>query len=89
MSDPPRVSLELLQKMVQRVLDGQTMLREDNRNLRRRFSRVEHRLSAIAHALLALQSEAADRTEGETSTQDQIEALTARLERLEDRAPTE
>ena len=85
MSDRPQVSLDLLQTMVERVLDGQTMLREDNRNLRRRFSRMEHRMSAIEHALLALQSAAADRTEGETSMQDQIDALAAGLERLEDR----
>ena len=84
--DPSKVSLELLQSMVQRVLDGQGMLREDNQNMRRRFSRVEHRLAAIEHALLALQGAAADRTESETGTQDQIDALAARLERLEGRA---
>ena len=78
-SERAQVSLELLQSMVQRVLDGQKMLREDNRNLRRRLSRIEH-------ALLALQRADVDRTEGETGTQDQIDALAARLERLEDQA---
>jgi hypothetical protein len=74
MSD--HVSLELLQNMVQRVLDGQTMLREDNRNLRRRLSRIEH-------ALLGLQRAEVDRSEGESGTQAQIDSLVERLERLE------
>lgn len=70
------VSLDLLQSMVQRVLDGQAMLREDNRNLRRRLSRIEH-------ALLALQRAELGRSEGEGGTQDQIDALAERLERVE------
>ena len=54
MSERQPVGLELLQSMVQRVLDGQTTLREDNRNMRRRLSRIEH-------ALLALQRSDVDR----------------------------
>jgi hypothetical protein len=79
MSGREPVSLELLHGMVQRVLDGQKLLREDNRNMRRRLSRIEH-------GLLALQRADVDRTESETATQDQIDALSARLEHLEDRA---
>jgi hypothetical protein len=71
MSD--HVRLELLQSMVQRVLDGQTMLREDDRNLRRRLSRIEH-------ALLGLQRAEVDRSEGESGTQAQIDSLVERLE---------
>jgi hypothetical protein len=79
MSEREPVSLDLPQRMVQQMLDGQRMLREDNRGLRRRLSRIEH-------SLLALQRAEVDRTEAETATQDQIDALAARLERLEDRA---
>ena len=78
MSERPPVSLELLQAMVQRVLDGQAMLREDARNVRRRLSRIEH-------AIASLQRAEVDRGEGEIATQDQFDALAARLERLEGR----
>ena len=72
------VSLELLQTMVQRLLDGQAMIRDDLANLRRRMGRVEN-------GLLALQRAHVDRLEGEVGTQDQIDALTRRLERVEER----
>ncbi|HKM61056.1 MAG TPA: hypothetical protein VJY39_01070 [Acidisphaera sp.] len=72
------VSLELLQTMIQRVLDGQKLLRDDVAALRRRVSRVEH-------ALLSLQRSQVDRTEAEADTQDQIDSLAERMERLESR----
>ena len=48
MAEP--VSLDLLQSMVQRVLDGQNLHREDIRNIRRRLSRIEHQLASIESA---------------------------------------
>ena len=48
MAEP--VSLDLLQSMVQRVLDGQNLHREDIRNIRRRLSRIEHWLASIESA---------------------------------------
>jgi hypothetical protein len=72
-------TLELLPQMVQRVLDSQKMLREDNRQIRRRLSRMEH-------ALLALQRAHVDRLERETDVQDQIDEMSTRLERLEEKA---
>ena len=80
MSDRPPVSLELLQTMVQRVLDGQTMLREDVRNVRRRLSRIEH-------AIASLQRAEVDRREDDIAAQDQLDALAARMDRLEGRSP--
>jgi hypothetical protein len=71
--------------MVQRVLGGQAMLRDDSWSLCRRLSRIEHRLSAMEHAILVLQSSDADRVGAETDVQDRIDALTARIERLEGR----
>jgi hypothetical protein len=51
MAMPEPVTLDLLQKMVQRVLDSQNMLRRDNQNLRSRMARIDHRLSHIDHRL--------------------------------------
>jgi transcriptional regulator with XRE-family HTH domain len=69
-------SLGLLQHMVQQVLDGQTMLRKDNQNIRRRLARIER-------TLLSLQRADSDRTEAEGDLQEQIDALTERLDHLE------
>ncbi len=79
MSERSPVSLDLLQAMVQRVLDGQTMLREDVRNVRRRLSRIEHAIASVQRAEV-------DRHDDEIATQDQLDALAARLDRLEGRA---
>lgn len=46
----PSTSLELLQAMVQRVLDGQAMLREDVRNVRRQLFRIEHAITSLQRA---------------------------------------
>jgi len=51
-------------------------LREDNQQFRRRLSRIEH-------ALLSLQRTQVDRLEDDAAVQDQIDALTLRLERLD------
>jgi len=75
----PEPSLELLQQMVQRVLDAHKVLCDDNQQFRRRLSRIEH-------ALLSLQRAQVDRLEDDAAVQDQIDALTARRERLEERA---
>ena len=69
----PEPSLELLQQMVQRVLDAHRVLRDDNQQFRRRLSRIEP-------ALLSLQRAQVDRLEDDAAVQDQIDALTARLE---------
>lgn len=72
----PEPSLELLQRMVQQILDGQAMLRKDNQNMRRRLTRIER-------ALLSLQRTDTDQTETDTDLQEQIDALTERLDNLE------
>ena len=72
------VSLELLQAMMQQALDGIRMLREDNANFGRRLGRLEQ-------AMPALQRAHVDRLEGEVGTQDQIDALIRRLERVDER----
>ncbi len=64
--------------MVQRVSDGQRMLRDDNRNLRRRLSRIEG-------AILGLQRAALDRAEETGETQEQIDALAERIAKPEGR----
>jgi hypothetical protein len=69
-------SLELLQRMVQQVLDGQNMLRKDNQNMRRRLARIER-------GVLNLQRADSDRTEAETDLQEQIDAIAERLDHLE------
>lgn len=43
----PEPSLELIQSMLQRLLDGQNMLRDDVRNMRRRMSRLEANMVAL------------------------------------------
>ncbi len=75
----PDVSLELLGQMVQQILDGQKMLRDDNRNMRRRLSRMEQQLLALHRGQL-------ERAEGEASSQDQLDNLSERVERLEQHA---
>ena len=75
----------LLQNMVQRVLDGQGLLREDNRNMRRRLARIEQRLSRVEQTLLAVQQVEVDHAAADTGMQEQIDALTDRIERLEER----
>ena len=50
MSEHPPISLELLQTMVQRELNGQAMLREDVRSVRRRLSRIEHAIASLQRA---------------------------------------
>jgi len=72
----PEPGLELLHQTVQRVLDAHKVLREDNQQFRRRLSRIEH-------ALLSLQRTQVDRLEDDAAVQDQIDALTLRLERLD------
>jgi hypothetical protein len=73
-------SLGLLQRMVQQVLDGQTMLRKDNQNMRRRLARIER-------GLLNLQRADSDRTEAEADLQEQIDAIAERLDHLEEPTP--
>ena len=72
----PEPSLELIQSMLQRLLDGQNMLREDVRNVRRRMSRLEA-------SMVALQRSSLDAQEGEASVQEQVDGLATRIERLE------
>jgi hypothetical protein len=71
-------SIVILQRMVQKVLDGQTMLHKDNQNMRRRLARIER-------GLLNLQRADSDRTEAETDLQEQIDAIAERLDHLEQR----
>jgi len=79
MSEP--VSLELLGQMMQRQLDAQGLLRADVRQVRRKLDRVER-------AILALQRSDIDRAETDADTQEQIDQITRRIERLEaDAAP--
>ena len=42
-------------------------------------------MSALEHAMLAVQGSATDRIEGETGMQDQLDTLLDRVERPEDR----
>ena len=72
----PEPSLELIQSMLQRLLDGQNMLRDDVRNVRRRMSRFEA-------SMVALQRFDLDAQESEGSIQEQVDGLAARVERLE------
>jgi ubiquinone biosynthesis protein UbiJ len=72
-------SIIILQRMVQKVLDGQTMLRKDNQNMRRRLGRIERTLLNLSRA-------DTDRTEAEGDLQEQIDSLTERLESLESKA---
>ena len=64
-------SLEMIQAMVQRVLDGQSMLREDMADVKRRLSSLEMAVAQV-HSDFAGQSMRIDRVEG-------------RLERIERR----
>ena len=50
MSERALVSLELLQTMVQRVLDGQASLREDVRTMHRQLSRIDHAIASLRRA---------------------------------------
>ena len=50
MSERPPVSLEVLQAIVQRVLDGQAMLRENALTLHRQLSRIEHAIASLQRA---------------------------------------
>lgn len=45
------ISLELLGQMIQRLIDGQAMLRADVRQLRRKADRIEALLADIARGL--------------------------------------
>ena len=56
------VSLEMIQAMVQRVLDGQSLLREDVNDVKRRLSSLEMSVAQI-HADFAGQSMRIDRLE--------------------------
>jgi hypothetical protein len=71
------VTLELLGQMMQRQLDALGMVRADVRQLRRKLDRIER-------SILALQRSDIDRTETEADTQEQIDALGRRVERLEE-----
>lgn len=57
------VSLEMIQTMVQRVLDGQSQLREDMGDVKRRLTSLEMSVAQI-HADFAGQSMRIDRLEG-------------------------
>lgn len=72
----PEPSLELIQSMLQRLLDGQNTLREDVRNVRRRMSRLEA-------SMVALQRSNLDAQESEANIQEQVDGLAVRIERLE------
>ncbi len=72
------VSLELLYALMQKTFDEVRVLREDNANFPRRLGRLEQ-------AMLALQRAHVDRLESEVGTQDQIDALMRRMERVEER----
>ena len=67
----PEPSLELLQTLMERMLDQQRQ--------------VMHRLERVERALLAGQRMLLDRTEAETDIQDQLDAITRRVEALEAR----
>jgi hypothetical protein len=56
------VSLEMIQVMLQRVLDGQSLLREDMADVKRRLSSMEMSIAQI-HADFAGQSMRIDRRE--------------------------
>jgi predicted nucleic acid-binding Zn-ribbon protein len=75
--------MALLQEMVQRVLDEQRELRDHVRLLREDNQAVRRRLSRIEQAMLGLQRALLDRVEGDSAVQNTIDALTARLDRLE------
>ncbi len=74
MAEP--VSLELLGQMMQRQLDAQGLLRADVRQMRRKLDRIER-------SILALQRSDIDRAETDADTQEQIDQLNRRIERLE------
>jgi len=74
----PEPSLELLQTLVERLLDGQ-------RDMTIRLVGIERRLERVERALLAGQRLLLDRTEADTDIQHQLDAITRRVEALEAR----
>ena len=74
----PEPSLELLQTLVERLLDGQ-------RDMTIRLVGIERRLERVERALLAGQRLLLDRTEADTDIQHQLDAITRRVEALETR----
>lgn len=74
------VSLEWLGQMMQRQLDAQAMLRADVRQVRRKLDRIERSIHALQRADI-------DRVEADADTQEQLDAIGRRVERLEGGLP--
>jgi len=71
-------SLELLQVMVQRLLDGQLVLRDDVHDMR-------SRLTSLERAVLASRRDQASDAEHVAHVQEQMDRLTDRIARIERR----
>lgn len=71
-------SLELLQVMVQRLLDGQLVLRDDVHDMRAR-------LTSLERAVLASRRDQANDAEHVAHLQEQMDRLTDRIARIERR----
>lgn len=74
----PDVSLEMLQAMVQRVLDGQKEQREDLRE-------IKGRLTALELGQAAIKRDIAASAESDARIQGQLDRLSDRVERIERR----
>ncbi len=74
----PEPSLELLQGLIQQVLDQVKLIRYEDKQLRRRISRVEQ-------TTLDLRQEATTAIRDENELQNEIDGLAERVERLEER----
>jgi len=74
----PDVSLEMLQAMVQRVLDGQKEQREDLRE-------IKGRLTALELGQAAIKRDIAASAESDARIQGQLDRLGDRVERIERR----
>ena len=71
-------SLDLLQVMVQRLLDGQMTLRDDIHDMR-------SRLTSLKRAVLASRRDQASDAERVAHVQEQMDRLTDRIARIERR----
>lgn len=69
------ITLDALAVLIQRGIDGQTMLRTDVRQMRRKLDRIERAIHELQRADI-------DSDEAETDVEAQIDALTRRVERL-------
>jgi hypothetical protein len=76
MSEPP-VTMEILRRMMQRMLDQQEHERLEMQIMKRELKRIDRRLSALEHRDL-------DRADFEDAIETRFAHLARRVDRLED-----